>query len=172
MIISQTPFRMSFVGGGTDFEDFYRRSPGRVLSTSINKYMYIGVNPKFDGQFRISYSETENVKSREQMKHPIVKATLEETGIEKGLEITSIGDIPGQGTGLGSSSSFTVGLINALYSYLGKYLSVQDLAEKACRVEIGRVTCRRRVIKRGNASAGLAGMMPAFSRKAKKLLSA
>lgn len=139
MIISQTPFRISFVGGGTDFEDFYKRYPGRVLSTSINKYIYVCVNPKFDDQLRISYSETENVQSREQIKHPIVKAALQEVGIDKGLEITSIGDIPGQGTGLGSSSSFTVGLINALYSYLDKYLSVKELAEKACEVEINKV---------------------------------
>lgn len=139
MIISQTPLRISFVGGGTDFEDFYRQYPGRVLSTSINKYVYVAVNPKFDGQIRISYSKTENVENRNQIQHPIVKAALEETGIEKGIEIVSIADIPSQGTGLGSSSSFTVGLLNALYSYLGKYIPTHDLAEKACQVEINKV---------------------------------
>jgi D-glycero-alpha-D-manno-heptose-7-phosphate kinase len=139
MIISQTPFRISFVGGGTDFEDFYRKYPGRVLSTSINKYIYLSVNPKFDGQLRISYARTENVENRKEVQHPIVKAVLEEVGIEKGIEITSVGDIPGRGTGLGSSSSFTVGLLNVLYSYLGKYAPPEFLAEKACQVEIEKV---------------------------------
>lgn len=139
MIISQTPFRISFVGGGTDFEDFYRRYPGRVLSTSINKYIYLGLNPKFDDQIRISYSKTENVGHRNQIEHPIVKAALGEVGIEKGIEITSVGDIPGKGTGLGSSSSFTIGLLNGLYSYLGKYVSPNLLAEKACQIEIDKL---------------------------------
>jgi len=138
MIISQTPFRISFVGGGTDFEGFYRQYPGRVLSTSIDKYIYLGLNPKFDGRIRISYSRTEEVDNRGQVEHPLVKAALEETGIEKGIEITSIGDIPSKGTGLGSSSSFVVGLLQGLYSYLGKYISTGDLAEKACHIEIDK----------------------------------
>lgn len=138
MIITKTPFRISFVGGGTDFEDFYRRYPGRVLSTSINKYIYVGINPKFDGAIRISYSKTENVEHRNQIEHPLVRAALEEVGIEKGIEITSVGDIPSQGTGLGSSSSFTVGLLNGLYSFLGKYISPDVLAEKACQIEINK----------------------------------
>jgi D-glycero-alpha-D-manno-heptose-7-phosphate kinase len=110
------------------------------LSTTINKYSYIGINPKFDDQIRISYLETENVPDRNQVKHPLVKAALGETGIEGGLEIISVSDIPGKGTGLGSSSSFTVGLINALYSYLGKQLlPPPELAEKACQIEINKV---------------------------------
>ena len=139
MIISQTPFRISFVGGGTDFEDFYRKYPGRVLSTSINKYIYLSINPKFDDLIRVSYSKTENVERRDQIEHPIVRAALEEVGIEKGIEIVSVGDIPGRGTGLGSSSSFIVGLLNVLYSYLGKYIPIDILAEKACYIEIDRI---------------------------------
>ncbi|MCD6177968.1 hypothetical protein J7K03_01750 [bacterium] len=139
MIISQTPFRISFVGGGTDFEDFYRKYPGRVLSTSIDKYIYIAVNKKFDDRIRISYSKTENVKDIEEIEHPIAKAVLKEVGIKKGIEIVSIGDIPGKGTGLGSSSSFTVGLLRALYSYLGKLVSTDALAEKAAEIEIKKV---------------------------------
>lgn len=138
MIISQTPFRISFVGGGTDFEDFYRQYPGRVLSTSIDKYVYLSLNSKFDDRIRVSYSKTEEVDNWEQVEHPLVKAALEETGIEKGIEITSVGDIPGKGTGLGSSSSFVVGLLNGLYAYSGKYIPTDELAEKACYIEINK----------------------------------
>lgn len=138
MIISQTPLRISFVGGGTDFEDFYKRYPGRVLSTTIDKYFYIGLNPRFDGAIKISYSETELVENRSQIKHPLVKASMEEAGIENGIDIVSLSDVPAYktGLGLGSSSSFTVGLLSALYSFSGKYFSPEVLAEKACKVEI------------------------------------
>lgn len=139
MIISKTPLRISFVGGGTDFEDFYRRYPGRVLSTSINKYVYLAVNPKFDGQIRISYSKTENVAHRNEVEHTIVKAVLEHMDIEKGLEIVSVGDIPSKGTGLGSSSSFTVGLLHALCVHVGRKVSAQTLAKKACQIEIEKL---------------------------------
>ena len=139
MIVSQTPFRISFVGGGTDFEDFYRRYPGRVLSTSIDKYIYVAVNKKFDDRIRISYSKTENVKDVEEIEHLIVKAVLRELGIKKGVEIVSLGDIPGKGTGLGSSSSFTVGLLKSLYSYLGESILPGALAEKAAEIEIKKV---------------------------------
>ncbi len=140
MIISQTPLRMSFVGGGTDFEDFYRKYPGRVLSTTINKYFYIGVNPRFEGTIKVSYSETELVDHRDEVKHPLVKGALEEVGIERGIDIVSLADLPAKklGTGLGSSSSFTVGLLNALYAFLGKYISADVLAEKACQIEINK----------------------------------
>lgn len=139
MIITRTPLRISFVGGGTDFENFYRKYTGRVLSTSIDKYVYVGLNPKFDGNIRVSYSETEDVKNRSEIKHPLARAALEETGVEKGIEITSVGDIPGKGTGLGSSSSFTVGLLQGLYSFLGEYIAPDALAEKACKIEIEKV---------------------------------
>lgn len=141
MIISQTPLRMSFVGGGTDFEDFYQRYPGRVLSTTINKYYYIGINPRFDGRIKISYSRIEQVKHRDKIKHPLVKAALEEVGIEKGIDIVSLADIPAYktGLGLGSSSAFLVGLLNGLYACSGKYLPADILAKKACQIEIDKV---------------------------------
>jgi D-glycero-alpha-D-manno-heptose-7-phosphate kinase len=139
MIISKTPLRLSFVGGGTDFEDFYRQYPGRVLSTSIDKYIYLGINPKFDGQIRVSYSQTENVPHRNDVAHPIVKAALEESGIENGVEIVSIADIPAKGTGLGSSSSFTVGLLKALHHHQGKDILPHDLARLACHIEINKL---------------------------------
>lgn len=138
MIITATPLRISFVGGGTDFEDFYRKYPGRVLTTTIDKYIYITSNQKFDGRLKMSYSKTEDVKHRDQLEHSIAKATLEEVGIETGIEIATISDIPGKGTGLGSSSSLTVGLLKNLYAFLGKHTPADALAEKACRIEINK----------------------------------
>jgi len=138
MIISQTPLRISFVGGGTDFEDFYRRYQGRVLSTTIDKYFYIGLNSRFDGKIKISYSEIEMVDQSGQIKHPLVKAALEEARIERGIDIVSLSDVPAfkTGLGLGSSSSFTVGLLNCIYNFLGKNPLPDVLAQKACEIEI------------------------------------
>lgn len=135
MIITKTPLRISFVGGGTDIADYYRLNGGAVVSAGINKYIYITVNPKFDGSIRVSYSKTEIVPQVAELKHEIVKACLEMVGITGGIEITSIADIP-SGTGLGSSSSFTVGLLNALYTYVGTALSAEELAQRACQIEI------------------------------------
>jgi len=106
MIVSKTPFRMSFVGGGSDVSAFYREETGAVLSTSIDKYMYIAVNRKFDERLRISYSRTEEVETPQQVAHPLVRHALEVAGIDGGIEITSMADIPSRGTGLGSSSAY------------------------------------------------------------------
>ena len=114
MIISKTPFRMSYVGGGTDIRAFYKDEPGVVVSTSINKYMYITIHEKFDAGIRIAYSSVEEVDKVINIKHPLVRECLKLTGVNGGIEITSTADIPGKGTGLGSSSSYTVGLLNAL----------------------------------------------------------
>jgi len=135
MIITRTPFRVSFGGGGTEFPDFYRVEPGAVVSTAINKYMYIVVNKRFDNTIRVSYSRTEIVKDVEKIQHPIVREALKLVGITKGIEIVSIADIPA-GTCLGSSSSFTVGLLNALYAYKGILKSAEELAREACCIEI------------------------------------
>ena len=135
MIITRTPFRISFVGGGTDLPDFHRVEPGVVVSTAINKYMYIVVNKRFDDTIRVSYSETEIVEDVEEIQHPIVREALKSAGVTKGIEIASIADIPAR-TGLGSSSSFTVGLLNALYAYKGILKSAEDLAREACHIEI------------------------------------
>lgn len=135
MIITRTPFRVSFVGGGTDINHFYRNGYGAVVSGTINKYVYITVNKRFDDSIRVSYSNTEVVDNVGELKHDIVRECLKMLKIDRGIEITSIADIP-SGTGLGSSSSFTVGLLNALYTYLGQQRSARDLAEKACHVEI------------------------------------
>jgi len=136
MIITRTPFRISFVGGGTDLPDFYRIKTGAVVCTTINKYMYIMVNNRFTDAIRVSYySKTEIVDNVDEIQHPIVREALKLVGITKGIEIASIADVPA-GAGLGSSGSFTVGLLNALYAHKGIFKSADQLAREACRVEM------------------------------------
>ncbi len=134
MIGSRTPFRVSFIGGGSDLKEFYSRAPGCVLSTSIDKYMYIFVHPFFDEKIQVKYSKTELVENIEDIQHPIAREVLLEFNLQ-GVDINSIADIPA-GTGLGSSSSYTVGLLHALYAYRDKVVSPKNLAEKACYIEI------------------------------------
>ncbi len=135
MIITRTPLRISFTGGGTDLPAFYKNGYGAVVSTSIDKYIYITVNKRFDDSIRVSYSQTEIVNHVDELKHDIARECLRMVGIPGGIEITSIADIP-SGTGLGSSSSFAVGLLNALYTYVGERLSAGELANRACQIEI------------------------------------
>ena len=134
MIGIRTPFRVSFVGGGSDLKEFYSRSTGCVVSTSIDKYMYIFIHQYFDNKIQVKYSETELVDRIDQIKHPIVREALKKFQIN-GVDINSIADIPA-GTGLGSSSSYTVGLLHALYGYSSKYVSSERLAQEACELEI------------------------------------
>ena len=136
MIISKTPMRMSFVGGGSDLRAFYREHGGAVVSTAIDKYMYITINRKFDSGIRASYSQTEEVDAAHQIKHPLIRAALKLTGIEGGVELAAMADIPARGTGLGSSSSFTVGLLHALYGFKHQYVSAETLASESCHIEI------------------------------------
>jgi len=137
MIITRTPFRVSLAGGGSDLREFYSRNGfGAVLSTAIDKYMYIAIHPYFHDKIRLKYSKTEDVHSIDDIEHPIMREALRKVKIEKGIEIASFADVPA-GTGLGSSSAFTVGLLNALYTYKGKVLSKAELARKACEIEIG-----------------------------------
>jgi D-glycero-alpha-D-manno-heptose-7-phosphate kinase len=136
MIITRTPFRISFVGGGSDMEAFYSRHPGAVLSTSINKFMYISSHKFFfPGQVRVKYSETETVNSINELKHPLLREAMRKTGVTEGIEISSIADIP-SGTGMGSSSSFTVGLLHCLYAIKRKFVTQEQLAREACEIEI------------------------------------
>jgi len=134
MIGTRTPFRMSFIGGGSDLKEFYSRTPGCVISTTINKYMYIFIHPFFDDRIQIKYSKTELVNRIEKIKHPIVRETLKRFDL-KGIDINSIADIPA-GTGLGSSGSYAVGLLHALYSYTNQQASSELLAKDACEIEI------------------------------------
>ncbi len=156
MIISRTPLRISFVGGGSDIYDYYKNSPGAVLSTAIDKYIYIAVNKKFDNKIRASYSQTEIVSTVSKLKHEYIKECLKTVGIKGGIEITSISDIPSEGTGLGSSSSYIVGLLNAFYAYVGKHVSAERLAQEACRIEIE--TLKKRIGKQDQYIAAFGGM--------------
>src|SRR4030043_585108 len=139
MIITRTPFRVSFAGGGTDLKEFYSQNGyGAVVSAAINKYMYIVIHPYFHDKIRLKYSKTEDVKNIHEIEHPIIRECLKKVEIESGIEIASFADVPA-GTGLGSSSSFTVGLLNALYAYKGKVVSKERLANEACDIEIERL---------------------------------
>lgn len=135
MIIARTPFRMSFCGGGSDLRDFYKKDYGAVVSSSINKYMYIIIHDYFHDKIRIKYSKVEDVDRAEDIKHPLVRECLKKVDIDKGIEIASIADAPA-GTGLGSSSSFTVCLLHALYTYKQVPVSKEKLASEACEIEI------------------------------------
>jgi len=136
MIISKTPLRMSFVGGGSDLPGFYRKYGGAVVSVAIDKFMYITVNQKFDNKIRISYSKTEEVSSIDEIEHKIFRECLRKVKIDGGVEITSIADIPSHGSGLGSSSSFTVGLLHALYAFQHRYVTAHQLGAESCEIEI------------------------------------
>lgn len=137
MIISKTPFRISFFGGGTDYPVWYEENGGAVLSTTIDKYCYITIRylpPFFEHKHRIVYSSIENVKDASEIRHPVVKALLRYFKIEKGVEIHHDGDLPAR-SGLGSSSSFTVGMINSFHALKGNIVSKADLAKQAIYIE-------------------------------------
>ena len=139
MIVSKTPLRISFVGGGTDFRSYYKKNNyGLVVNTSIDKYIYISVkklNPVFHEKFRLNYSETEMVDHVKNIKNPIIRECIKFLNIDDRLYISTIADVPSD-TGLGSSSSFTVGLLNALYDFKNQKVSPRRLAEEAAHIEI------------------------------------
>jgi D-glycero-alpha-D-manno-heptose-7-phosphate kinase len=138
VIITRTPFRISFAGGGSDLPAFYNEEPGAVLSTAIDKSMYLMVKERFGGTFRVSYSRTELAEKADEIEHPIVRECLALAGVERGLEIVSVADLPAQ-AGMGSSGSFTVGLLHALAALEGRVVSARALAEQACHIEIERL---------------------------------
>ncbi len=156
MIISRTPLRMSFVGGGSDLPVFYRKYGGAVVSTAINQFVYITVNPKFDEKIRVSYSRTEEARTVEKIRHPLVREALKLVGLAGGVEITSVADIPGRGSGLGSSSSFTVGLLHALHAHAGRHAGAEQLAQEACTIEIDR--CGEPIGKQDQYAAAYGGL--------------
>lgn len=138
MIITRAPFRISFAGGGSDLPSYYRRHGGCVLSTTINRYVYIEIHPFFDeGRIQLKYSRTENVASVDEIRHPIFRESLRLFELN-GVELTSTADIP-SGTGMGSSSAFTVALLQALHAYRCRYRSKGDIAAEACDMEINRI---------------------------------
>lgn len=136
MIIVQTPLRVSFFGGGTDFPSFYHEHGGCVLSTAIDKYIFVTIKRRFDRMLRVGYTQTEMVDSLDDIKHELIREALRKAGIFQGVEVTTMGDIPSAGSGLGSSSTVTVGALHASYSMLGELVSVECLARQACEIEI------------------------------------
>lgn len=139
MILVKTPFRISLIGGGTDLAAFYQKNGhAAVVSTTINKYMYVMIHPYFHDKLRVKYSQTEDVDSIDKLKHPIVRECLRLMKVTSGVEIASIADVPA-GSGLGSSSSFTVCLLHAIHVLLGHYVTKESLAQEACHIEIDRL---------------------------------
>lgn len=148
MIISRTPLRISFVGS-----DLVQN--GAVISSTINKYMYVSVNRKFDGKLKVAYSKTEIVDTVDVLEHDLARASLTLLNLKDGLEITSVCDIP-SGTGLGSSSAYTVGLLNALHRFKGENIHAEQLAEEACEVEINM--CGRPIGKQDQYAVSFGGL--------------
>ena len=136
MIVTQTPLRISFAGGGTDFRDFYMQEEGWVVSSAIDKYIHVIIKERFDDKIRVGYTKTELVDDIDAIEHELVRECLRITGITKRVEISTMGDIPSSGSGLGSSSTVTVGLLNAMFTYLGETKDAATLARLACHVEI------------------------------------
>ncbi len=136
MIIVQTPLRISFLGGGTDLPAYYRQEDGWVVSSAIDKYIFVIIKNRFDDQIRVGYTRTELVDTLDEIQHELVREALRATGITRGVEISTMGDIPSAGSGLGSSSTVTVGLLNAMYNYLNEPQGPERLAREACQIEI------------------------------------
>jgi D-glycero-alpha-D-manno-heptose-7-phosphate kinase len=136
MIISQTPLRVSFAGGGTDLPRYYRCHEGMVVSSAIDKFVYVIVSRRFDELIYVNYTKKEIVERPERIQHELVREALLRTGVLTGVEITMLADVPSEGSGLGSSSSLTVGLLHALHAYQGELVSAEQLAQEACRIEI------------------------------------
>ncbi len=138
MILTRTPLRVSIAGGGTDLPSYYRRAGGTVVSAAVNKYVYLAVNGTFTDDYLLKYAEQERVERPEDVHHPLIREVLLEHGVEPGVEIVSVADIPA-GTGLGSSGAFTVGLLRALHAFRKEHVATADLAEQACHIEIERL---------------------------------
>src|SRR5262245_5573881 len=136
MIIVQTPLRIGLIGGGTDIESFFRREPGHVLSAAIDKYVYVILKQRFDELIYVNYSRKEIVPTLDELQHDLVREAMRRTNVRSAIEITTLADIPTEGTGLGSSSAVLVGLLHALYTYRGELVGKEELARAACDIEI------------------------------------
>lgn len=156
MIISQTPLRISFVGGGTDLKSFYGAEDGMVISSAIDKYVYVIVKERFDEKIYINYSVKEIVEDVSEIKNELVREAMKKAGVKNGVEITTLADIPSSGSGLGSSSSVTVGLLNALYHYMGKQVTAEQIAVEACEIEID--ICKKPIGKQDQYIAAYGGL--------------
>jgi D-glycero-alpha-D-manno-heptose-7-phosphate kinase len=156
MIITQTPLRIGLLGGGTDLPGYYREHGGRVLNCAIDKYIYVIVKQRFDDDIYVNYSRKEIVSKVDDLEHELVREAMRMTGVTSGVEITTLADIPSAGSGLGSSSSVTVGLLNALFAYRGKQVAAEELAERACTIEIE--ICGKPIGKQDQYIAALGGI--------------
>jgi D-glycero-alpha-D-manno-heptose-7-phosphate kinase len=156
MIITQTPLRIGLLGGGTDLPGYYTQHGGRVLNCAIDKYIYVIVKERFDDDIYVNYSKKEIVSRVADLEHELVREAMLMTGVSQGVEITTLADIPSAGSGLGSSSAVTVGLLNALYAYTGRQLPAAELAEQACTIEIER--CGKPIGKQDQYIAALGGI--------------
>lgn len=167
MFIAKTPFRISFVGGGSDHFNSLSDIPGRVICTTINKYIYISVNKKYDNKVRLSYSLTENVENVKQLDHLIIRKTLEHFKINKGIEIVTVADIPSSGSGLGSSSALTVGLTNVLRKIQNKKITKKILGQEASKIEI--INCNKPIGMQDHYAAAYGGFNSILFKKNKTI---
>ncbi len=135
MIIVQTPLRVSLFGGGTDFPDYYLEHGGCVLSAAIDKHIFVTIKSRFDDRLRVGYTRTEMVEEVEQIQHNLIREAFRMTGINHGVEITTMGDIPTEGSGLGSSSTVTVGALHAMHTFRRELVNEEQLAKEACAIE-------------------------------------
>jgi D-glycero-alpha-D-manno-heptose-7-phosphate kinase len=156
MIVTQTPLRIGLVGGGTDLPGYYREHGGRVLNAAIDKYVYVIVKQRFDDEIYVNYSKKEIASRVEDLQHELVREAMHMTGVRGGVEITTLADIPSAGSGLGSSSSVTVGLLHALFTYQGRQVSAEELADRACAIEIDR--CRKPIGRQDQYAAAFGGI--------------
>ena len=156
MIITQTPLRISFLGGGTDLKEFYSKEDGFVVSTTIDKYVFVIITERFDDLIYVNYTKKEIVNSVDEIQHELVREAMLMAGVEKSVEITMLADIPSEGSGLGSSSSLIVGLLNALYIYKGEQVSAERLAREACEIEINK--CSKPIGKQDQYIAAYGGL--------------
>ncbi len=156
MIITQTPLRIGLLGGGTDLPDYYQEHGGRVLNCAIDKYVYVIVKQRFDDDIYVNYSKKEIVSRVEDLEHELVREAMLMTGVANGVEITTLADIPSTGSGLGSSSAVTVGLLHALFAYQGRQVTAEELADRACTVEIDR--CGKPIGKQDQYIAAFGGI--------------
>ncbi|OGO15994.1 MAG: GHMP kinase [Chloroflexi bacterium RBG_13_68_17] len=136
MIVVQTPLRVSLFGGGTDFPTYFRAEGGCVLTTAIDKYVFVTIKKRFDDMLRVGYTRTELVEDVADIQHELIREALQATGIRRGVEITTMADIPSAGSGLGSSGAVTVGALHAMHTYRGEMVSADQLAREACEIEI------------------------------------
>ena len=156
MVITQTPLRISLAGGGSDFGEFYRDGAGEVISTAIDKYVFVIIKERFDDKIILNYSRKEIVDDVSEIKHELIREAMLTTKIRSGVEISMLADVPSEGSGLGSSSSVVVGLLNAMYMYQGEQVTAERLAREACEIEIER--CGRPIGKQDQYIAAYGGL--------------